>query len=63
MLIRERRIAKRNGGWDKVGGDHLTMAKRAKKHLRKSIRGVESAAKKPGGGGWGSIIAGSASTT
>lgn len=48
VLIRERRIAKRNGGWNKVGPDHLSMATRAKKELRKKMKAVEDAAKKSG---------------
>jgi hypothetical protein len=48
VLIRERRIAKRNGGWKKVGGDHQAMAVRAKKELRKQMKAIEDAAKKSG---------------
>lgn len=47
-LVRERRIAKRNGGWDKVGSDHLSMAIRAKRELRKKMKEIEDAAKKSG---------------
>jgi hypothetical protein len=52
VLLRERKIARRAGGWSKVGGDHLSMAKRAKKELRKAINRIDNAAKAPGGGGW-----------
>jgi hypothetical protein len=50
VLIRERRIAKRHGGWNKVGGDHLAMAVRAKKNLRKKMKAIQDAA---ASSGWG----------
>ena len=46
VLIKERRIAKRHGGWDKVGPGHLAQAKKAKKMLRKSKQTMEKAARK-----------------
>ena len=48
VLIRERRIAKRHNGWENVGPDHLSMATRAKKELRKKMTAIEDAAKKSG---------------
>ena len=48
VLVRERRIAKRAGGWDKVGAAHLGQAKQAKRHLRQSKRLIEAGAKKNG---------------
>ena len=48
VLIRERRIAKHKGGWDKVGSDHLTQAKRAKRFLRDHIKEIEKAASRSG---------------
>ena len=50
VLIRERRIAKRNGGWDKVGGNHVVMAGRAKHNLRKKMSAIQDAA---ASSGWG----------
>ena len=47
-LIRERKIAKRNGGWNKVGADHLSMANRAKQKLRAQMRSIQKAAKQSG---------------
>ena len=52
VLVRQRRIAKKNGGWDKVGAAHLAQAKQAKAHLRKSKNAIAKAAKKDGKGGW-----------
>jgi|SRR3954454_16861813 hypothetical protein len=52
VLLRERKIAKRSGGWSKVGGDHLSMAKRAKKELRKAIKRIDNQAKSKGSGGY-----------
>ena len=48
VLVRERRIAKKHGGWDKVGATHLAQAKQAKKQLRKCKKRIENAAKKNG---------------
>ena len=48
VLVRERRIAKKAGGWDKVGAAHLGQAKQAKRHLRQSKRLIEAGAKKNG---------------
>jgi hypothetical protein len=49
VLVRERKIAKKHGGWDKVGATHLAQAKQAKRHLRQNKKAIEAAAKK---GGW-----------
>jgi D-alanyl-D-alanine carboxypeptidase-like protein len=49
VLLRERRIAKKAGGWDKVGAGHLALAKKAKAHLRRYMKSVAAAAKKDGG--------------
>lgn len=49
VLVRERRIAKKHGGWDKVGAGHLAQARTAKRHLRKNKKQIEAAAKR---GGW-----------
>src|SRR5262245_30034498 len=35
VLVKERRTARRHGGWDKIDDSHLERAKRAKKELRK----------------------------
>jgi D-alanyl-D-alanine carboxypeptidase len=48
VLVRERRIAKKKGGWDKVSATHLAQARQAKRHLRQSKRLIEAAAKKNG---------------
>jgi len=48
VLVRERKLAKKAGGWDKVGAAHLGQAKQAKRHLRQSKRLIEAAAKKNG---------------
>lgn len=48
VLIRERRIAKHKGGWDKVGADHLAMAKRAKRHIRDQMEKISDAARRTG---------------
>lgn len=48
VLVRERRIAKKHGGWDKVGASHLAQAKTAKRHLRQSKRLIEKGARKNG---------------
>lgn len=48
VLIRERRIAKHKGGWDKVGADHLSLAQRAKAKLRSLMKQIEKAAHRSG---------------
>ena len=48
VLVRERRIAKRAGGWDKVGAAHIAQARQAKRHLRQSKRLIEKAARRNG---------------
>lgn len=48
VLIRERRIARRKGGWDKVGANHLVLAKRAKRHIKSKLKELEQAAHRSG---------------
>lgn len=48
VLVRERKLAKKAGGWDKVGAAHLGQAKQAKRHLRQSKKLIEAGAKKNG---------------
>jgi hypothetical protein len=48
ILISERRIARRHGGWKAVDESHLKRASKAKADLRKSARRIEAAAKKSG---------------
>jgi len=48
VLLRERRVAKKNGGWDKVDASHLERASAAKAQLRKQARLIRQAAKKDG---------------
>jgi hypothetical protein len=48
MLIRQRRIARRAGGWAKVDGMHLDKAKQAKKDLRQYAINIRVAAEKSG---------------
>ena len=52
ILVKKRRIAKKHGGWDKVGAAHLAEAKQAKASLRKSKNAIYKAAKADGKGGW-----------
>lgn len=49
ILVKERRVAKRNGGWDKVDPGHLERAMRAKADLRQYARDIAAAA---GESGW-----------
>ena len=49
ILVRERRIAKRHGGWDMIGASHLVQAGQAKKKLREAKARIYKAAQK---GGW-----------
>lgn len=48
ILIRQRRIARRAGGWAKVDGMHLAQAKKAKKALRQFAVNIRVAAEKSG---------------
>lgn len=50
VLVKERRIAKRNGGWSKVDASHLRRATEAKKWLANQARQIEQVAKRDG---WG----------
>lgn len=47
-LLRERRVAKKNGGWNKVDKSHLERATAAKAELRKQARLIREGAKKDG---------------
>jgi hypothetical protein len=48
ILLRERRIAKRNGGWAAISPAHLSKAKKAKDDLRKYRKVVKDQARKTG---------------
>jgi hypothetical protein len=48
ILIKQRRIAKRHGGWGEVDPSHLRDAVQAKKLLRRYARHIAAAAKKTG---------------
>lgn len=48
-LLRQRNIAKRNGGWDQIDPSHLKKAKKAKDDIRAHRRKIKAAAKR---GGW-----------
>jgi hypothetical protein len=48
MLIRQRRVARRAGGWSKVDDSHLKKAVQAKKDLRQCASNIRSAAKDSG---------------
>ncbi len=48
-LVKERRIAKRHGGWGKVDPGHLERAKAAKATLSKQMRQIREAIKTDGG--------------
>lgn len=48
ILVKERRIAKRNGGWDKVDRGDLKRAMKAKADLRQDARDIAAAAKNTG---------------
>lgn len=48
ILIKERRTAKRNGGWDKVDKSHLERANKAKQQLVIQAQQIRNAAKKDG---------------
>ena len=49
VLIKERRIARRNGGWKQVDKSHFERALEAKRQLRQQMRDIAAAAEK---GGW-----------
>jgi hypothetical protein len=48
VLVKERRVARRHGGWSKVGESHLACAVEAKNELRKRMRKIAMAAEKDG---------------
>jgi len=48
VLVKERRIAKRNGGWGKVDAGHAARAVDAKAKLRQYARDITAAAKESG---------------
>lgn len=48
VLVKERRVAKRHGGWNHVDGSHLERATKAKSELRQALRDIENAASKDG---------------
>ena len=48
VLIRQRRVARRAGGWSKVDDQHLKKAKQAKKDLRQYAINIRVAAEKTG---------------
>jgi hypothetical protein len=48
VLVKERRVARRHGGWSKVDKSHLARAVEAKKNLRKQMRRIAKAAEQSG---------------
>jgi hypothetical protein len=48
VLVKERRVARRHGGWDKVDKSHLARAVAAKNDLRAAMRRIAKAAEKDG---------------
>lgn len=48
VLVKERRIAKRHGGWNKVDKSHLERATRAKGRLKAQLTAIRKAAAKDG---------------
>jgi D-alanyl-D-alanine carboxypeptidase len=48
VLIKQRRVAKRHGGWSKVDPSHLRAAVKAKNELRQYARDIAAAAKDTG---------------
>jgi len=48
ILIKERRIARRHGGWSALDPSHLSRALEAKRCLRKRMRDIARAAEKDG---------------
>jgi hypothetical protein len=49
VLVKERRVARRHGGWRKVDASHLARAVEAKKRLKRRMRNIAKAAE---GSGW-----------
>ena len=49
VLIKERRVAKRNGGWDAIDHSHVQRAAKAKGELKRCARDIAVAART---GGW-----------
>jgi hypothetical protein len=49
VLVRQRRVARRHGGWKQVDPSHLAQAVEAKKKLRRRMRTIAEKAEK---GGW-----------
>ena len=49
VLVKERRIARRHGGWSKVDKSHRLRAVEAKKKLKRQMRRIAKAAES---GGW-----------
>jgi D-alanyl-D-alanine carboxypeptidase len=48
VLVKQRRVARRHGGWSKVDESHLARAVEAKKELRKQMRRIARAAERDG---------------
>jgi D-alanyl-D-alanine carboxypeptidase len=48
VLVKERRVARHNGGWEKVDKSHRARAVQAKKDLRAQMRNIAKAAEKDG---------------
>jgi hypothetical protein len=48
VLVRERRVARRHGGWRKVDPSHLARAVEAKKKLRRQMRRIARAGERSG---------------
>jgi hypothetical protein len=48
VLIKERRVAKHNGGWGKLDPSHLERAQKAKATLRQCGHDIDAAAKESG---------------
>jgi D-alanyl-D-alanine carboxypeptidase len=48
ILVKERRVARRHGGWSKVDESHLARAVEAKKWLKGQMRRIAKAAEKDG---------------
>lgn len=48
VLVKERRVAQRHGGWSALDASHVERARRAKSELRHCARDIAAAAKKDG---------------
>jgi hypothetical protein len=48
VLVKERRVARRNGGWSQVDKSHLARAVAAKKEIRAQLRRIAKAAESDG---------------